>query len=133
MNNTSNVQVIEASVNDHSDTPRFSAQHGSFTGQLTTDGEFEVRTVCLDDMWTRDELPASQVVKIDVERAELGVLSGARQLFSTIRPIIFLATHRPEDHRQCWDWLQATGYELSQLACPDEILALPRNQEQESI
>lgn len=59
-------------------------------GQSQTGGVVEVRTMpcySLDSLLSYFNPPA--VLKIDVEGAELDVLSGAEQLFTFIRPVIY--------------------------------------------
>jgi hypothetical protein len=76
------------------------------------------------------ELPPPNCLKIDVEGAEMLVLSGARSLLATARPIVFLATHGPDLHQQCCGLLQSLGYHLEAIGGSkreqlDEMLALP--------
>ena len=50
------------------------------------------RQVSLDDFCTSNKI-VPEVVKIDVEGAEIGVLKGAKSVFSKHKPIIFLSIH----------------------------------------
>jgi FkbM family methyltransferase len=52
-----------------------------------------VVTLSLD--WLADRLPAPDVLKIDVEGAELAVFRGARQLLKTKRPVVLFELTRP--------------------------------------
>ena len=63
-----------------------------------------VLTVSLD--WLADRLPPPDVLKIDVEGAELAVFQGAKQLLKTKRPILIFELTR-------WNWDQ----ESPLLAC----------------
>ncbi len=125
LNNISNVLVIEAAVYNRAGTTRFSDQNGSFVGHISEIGNLEVKSVCLDDLWKHADLPAPQVVKIDVEGAEYAVLTGGSDLFQTEHPVFFLATHGSEVNRQCEAWLQDAGYTWSIINDPNEIVALP--------
>lgn len=63
----------------------------NLSGSSQTGGERERRkvvTLTLD--WLATQLPPPAVVKIDVEGAELQVLTGARQLLAAARPRLFL-------------------------------------------
>jgi len=68
-----------------------------------------VLTVSLD--WLADRLPPPDVLKIDVEGAELAVFQGAKQLLKTKRPILIFELTRPN-----WDeesrLLRDLGYTL---------------------
>jgi len=50
------------------------------------------RQVSLDEFCTSNKI-TPEVVKIDVEGAEIGVLKGAKGIFGRCRPIIFLSIH----------------------------------------
>jgi hypothetical protein len=63
------------------------------------------RCVTLDD-----EVPDAGLLKVDVEGAELWVLSGARRLLSERRPHVIVETHSLELERECGDALLRHGY-----------------------
>lgn len=51
--------------------------------------------IALDD-FCRERALAPEVIKIDVEGAELGVLEGAREILTTHRPVVYLSVHPRE-------------------------------------
>jgi FkbM family methyltransferase len=53
------------------------------------------RQVSLDSFCCERKL-APEVIKIDVEGAELGVLEGAREILTTYRPVVYLSVHPRE-------------------------------------
>jgi hypothetical protein len=69
-------------------------------------------------------LPLPQVMKIDVEGAEVGVLNGAKALFSKTKPVIFLSLHGDDLKKTCLELLSEYGYTFRQIE-PMEIVALP--------
>ncbi len=81
-------------------------------GKLSDAGTVEVAMVSLDTAARAGQFPDPNLIKIDVEGAELGVLRGATQLLDRARPSILLATHGAEVHRQCCDFLRDAGYSL---------------------
>jgi FkbM family methyltransferase len=66
----------------------------------------EVCMIPLDEFWQTSNLPPD-VIKIDVEGAEMWVLKGAQKILSTIRPTVFL-----EIHKFAWDFFNTTNEEL---------------------
>ena len=87
-------------------------------GQSQTGGFREsqlVLTVCLD--WLLDFLPAPDVVKVDVEGAELGVLHGARALLTQHKPVVVCEVS-PERSRQVAEVFHSHGYSLSDADVP---------------
>jgi FkbM family methyltransferase len=87
-------------------------------GQSQTGGFREsqlVLTICLD--WLLGFLPAPDVVKIDVEGAELSVLHGARALLTQHKPVVVCEVS-PERSRQVADLFHSHGYSLSDADVP---------------
>jgi FkbM family methyltransferase len=140
INAIENVTVIESAVSDHAGEARFDGASDKYAhargffskGQLSDVGSILVPVVSLDELVLHGKLPMPDYLKIDVEGAELAVLNGARQLLTTGRPTIFLATHGAEVHADCVAMLQSLEYECSALdpqaginSC-DEILAVKK-------
>ena len=63
-------------------------------------------------------------MKIDVEGAEVGVLHGAKNLLTKVKPVIFLSLHGEELKTVCMGILKGYGYEFRQME-PMEIVAIP--------
>ena len=71
-------------------------------------------------------------MKIDVEGAEMLVLSGAKPLLAQYHPTIFLATHGTQVHQQCCKFLKTIGYDLQSINVrsideTDKLLAFKKN------
>jgi hypothetical protein len=64
----------------------------------------------LDDLLTEHDLPAPDLIKIDVEGAEAWVLQGARGLLGRRRPHLIIETHSAELERECAELLLTLGY-----------------------
>ena len=128
LNRVTNVTVIEEAVSDSSGVASFADGSSRCTGHLALEGGYQVRTVSLDELVSSRKLPVPDCMKIDVEGAEMLVLSGARSLLRDAHPVIFLATHSPDLHKQCCQFLQSLGYQLQSvdarsLEQTDEVLA----------
>jgi FkbM family methyltransferase len=121
LNRRSNVQVLELAVSDHEGTAHFETRTGSGVGHLADDGPLEVKLTTLDSL---SQLPLPQVMKLDVEGAEVGVLNGAKSLFSKCKPVIFLSLHGDDLKKTCLEILSGHGYTFQQIE-PMEIVALP--------
>jgi hypothetical protein len=63
----------------------------------------------LDDLVEREHLPPPDLLKIDVEGAEAGVLRGASNVLVR-RPHLIIETHGPAIERECVELLVAHGY-----------------------
>jgi len=112
LNNVSNVTVIEVAVSDKSGIISFDEGPGSSMGHIAQDGKLQVKTVALDEMIDKGELPTPDYIKIDIEGAEALALSGAKSMLAKSHPTIFLATHGSSVHQECCRLLQSLGYHL---------------------
>jgi FkbM family methyltransferase len=130
INRLKNVTVIEAAVSDHNGRVRFGEGPDRYTGKIAPDGSIVVQAVSLDSYVSEHGLPAPDLIKMDVEGAELAALTGAKSLLARHHPKIFLAVHGEDLRRQCRDFLASLGYRLRGLDRENleqawEILAWP--------
>jgi len=128
-NRCANVRVEAAAVAAETGTARFTADTGSGTGRLAESGTVEVRTIRLDDFLDAGG-PMPDVLKIDVEGAELAVLRGAARVLRDAQPAILLSTHGTDVHRACIGLLREHGYEPTPILGGDverapELLCMP--------
>jgi len=131
LNRTGNVTVIEAAVSDHCGMTYFNQSTNSSMGHIALGGNLKVKTVSLDELISTGEVSIPDHIKIDVEGAEMMVLSGAKLMLAERHPTLFLATHGQDLRHQCCRFLEGLGYELrpivgDSLEQSDEILALCR-------
>jgi FkbM family methyltransferase len=115
INQLRNVTVIEAAVSDSHGSRAFDSGESSFSGSLSRAGEYVVSTVRLDDLYEAGTIPQPDVINMDIERAEVAALTGARKLIDDCRPTIFLETHSPEAHSGCLALLRGSGYAIELL------------------
>jgi hypothetical protein len=78
-------------------------------------GGISVRTVTLDGLVGRGEIPPPAIMKCDVEGAELDALRGAETVLRTYHPVIVLDKHTDEGQAACGEFLRGLGYQLKAL------------------
>jgi len=115
LNGCDNVRVLTNCVGNGSSIARFDDSHGTGVGHLASKGTLEVQVRSLDEMVESGELPVPQFIKIDVEGAELLVLSGAERLLRQHHPILILSTHGDDLDRACLKRLSELGYDVEHL------------------
>jgi FkbM family methyltransferase len=130
MNRIFNCTVLQAAVTADDGVARFDPSSSGDLAHLSETGAEIVSTVALDSLLATGKIRAPQVMKIDVEGAELHVLRGATRLIEAHRPVILLATHGAEVHRGCLNFLRDRAYALESLTADQvenssEILARP--------
>ncbi len=134
LNALGNVTVVQAVVTSGAGISGFSIAQNNSMGGISDTSAYLVPTLSVDEFCRQRGIAAPNLMKIDVEGAELQVLEGARGALSEGRTVIFLALHGPEQERHCIAFLDAIGYRLAYLngrealdrpLCSDEIVALP--------
>jgi FkbM family methyltransferase len=121
LNKLENVSIIPAACSDEISLAAFSTGPNNAMGHLT-DGNNEtpgknlmlVPTVTLDAVAERLGV-VPQVLKIDVEGAELSVLRGASSKILPAKPRIFLSLHSETLRTDCLEYLRKFGYEFEPL------------------
>jgi FkbM family methyltransferase len=114
VNERKNCLIMEVAVSDTEGMQRFSAATWEQSmARLSRDGELEIPTVTLDRcIYGENGLRPPNVIKIDVEGAELLVLRGATRTLTEYHPWLFIEIHGTEQHRECREFLAAKGYRL---------------------
>ena len=114
------ISVVCAAISDRDEVVRFhrSAQDGPsrMSGMLIRENATEIqeseiipcRAVSLDSFSSRHETP--NLVKIDVEGAELQVLEGARSLLRQKQPVLIIEVHDQQTLPSVRSLLSGVGY-----------------------
>jgi len=111
LNAITNVQVVEAAVGREAGRARMAAGDSLSEARVAADGAVDVPVVALDGWVDAGGAHPPSVVKIDVEGAELDVLSGAGAALAH-RPVILLSVHSADLAVRCLAWLTAAGYRV---------------------
>jgi FkbM family methyltransferase len=123
-NGCKNVKLVQACVGDSSCQGSFDNSRGTGVGHLAVHGTLTVHVISLDDMYQHGELQLPDLMKIDVEGAELMVLKGASSVLADGRPVILLSVHSETLRRECSEFLETAGYRLETFA-PMALMATP--------
>jgi len=104
--------------------PRSSLNRGSLAAvaPVVSDETFEVETITLDEFAVQNSPP--DVIKLDVEGAETGVLRGADMIFRRFKPVLVCEIHHPRAASEVTQWLSERGYEWDWV---EDFLEFPRH------
>jgi FkbM family methyltransferase len=108
------VTVVCAAVSDAPGWARFDGST-SLGGRLISSGGDVVPTVTLDEWAAEHGSPA--FVKIDVEGAELSVLTGGKRLLASARPVILCEAHGTQN--EVVSILRDADYDVHAVQMPD--------------
>lgn len=115
INAVSNVEIVRAAVSDRAGRIRLTRGPSSSMWLLHSQGELEVEAVRLDDLVMNGRLPPPDVIKMDIEGAELLALQGSVNVLECHRPVVILSTHGPEVRAHCCELLDSAGYRLTSI------------------
>jgi FkbM family methyltransferase len=114
MNGYQNVRIFPCALGDFDGDAGFDPGTNKAVGHMAAGGQLKVSCQRADTLLAAGEVEVPDVIKIDVEGAEGGVLRGACTAMQN-RPMVFLATHGEMVHRACIDLLRANGYTIRAL------------------
>ncbi len=121
VNGIAGTEVIAAAVSDQPGTLEFTDSDTAQVQRLADlpppDGAVEdrsrLRTIRVPAM-TLDEIartrPAPDLMKVDIEGAEMAALRGGMGMLKTSKPAMILETHSPEETGELMDLLSPLGY-----------------------
>jgi FkbM family methyltransferase len=115
VNEVNNVTVVAGAVYDDEGDVRLLEGPDSHLLRVDVTGTLRSRSLTLDHLVFRDDLPPPTVMKIDVEGSEYAVFQGGKRVLAEHRPLIFLSTHGARVHTNCCRLLVELGYTLRPL------------------
>jgi len=117
LNGLANVQVIDKAVASENGRVLFSHNEDGSRARMSDKGEIEVDVVSVDSLIEKRVIAPPDFVKIDVEGAELLVLTGAKRTLDEYCPFILLSTHAPAiQAASCLSLLRSSGYDITPLS-----------------
>jgi hypothetical protein len=87
----------------------------SFQSSGQSSGEIEVAIRKIDTLLNEQGFSPPDVIKIDVEGAEVEVLNGAIHALTGFRPVVFLEAHSAALEHACSQLLRQAGYNVRKL------------------
>jgi len=124
INRCTNVIPVQKALSNTSGVARFNgaAQYNSWC-KLSDDGNIEVKCITLDT-FIRESGILPNVLKMDIEGAEVQALRGADACLTEVRPEIILSIHDGLLD-ECQGILSEYDYSIEQLS-PDDLYCTPR-------
>jgi len=110
INDVSNVVVVPGALANTNGVCAFDETGEPSMAKLQPDGGMKVEVATLDQMVAVLELPDPDVIKIDVEGAELDVLQGGENVLRRTHPTVFVSTHSDRLKADCLDWFRQAGF-----------------------
>lgn len=108
-NKVRNAHIIPWAAGGATELGAFRIGAHTSEGMVDASGDVPVHVVALDDFAKRYGV-IPDLIKIDVEGAELEVLRGAAAILRARKPPILLSTHSDAIKQACLEYLRATGY-----------------------
>lgn len=93
LNHVENVTIIDAAVSGECGLAPFKLGVDNSLGRIASEGTLKVKTVGLDALISKGELPEPDYIKIDAEGAELEILRGAQVVLKSKHPTMFISVH----------------------------------------
>ena len=112
------ISVLPYAISDNDGSGQFRVMPDTSMGKLCKLPESEqvnlmpVEIRQIDSLLQSEEILSANVVKVDVEGAELAVLKGSLKLLREHRPKIFLEAHSAALQTACSELLVANGYDI---------------------
>ena len=121
LNEVTTIKIFEFAVSSTDGTGLFEDGPNPLQGGLSERGAREVRVASLDALFAEGQLRPPNVVKIDIEGGGLQACIGAKKLFATHKPCVFLAIDAVSDY-ECCEFLRTLGYRIDEFDV-NEIIA----------
>ncbi len=107
--------VISRNTNSHIAGAYIGVDYKDYEARERVDEVIRLPCISLDEAYQDPEIPIPQLIKIDIEGAELFALEHMEKIVTEIRPVIILELHNPECDAAAWNFFQKAKYSLESL------------------
>ena len=125
INSLKNVKILNYAVSNNNEKIKFSLSDQTTrnsiikSSRIFNNNNFTlVDSVKIDSLIEKGEIKIPDLLKIDIEGAELKALEGMKNTLFKYHPTIFLSTHNCHlegIHKKCCDFLKTLNYEIKYL------------------
>ena len=102
LNGVSNITVVPKAVADRAGTAGFAVRDHS-TSHLCDAGEVKVEVTTLDSFCMQQGVRPPDIVKVDIEGAEIAMLRGGARCLAERTPVVFMSVHSEALYAQLFD------------------------------
>lgn len=129
LNSFQNIKIIEHALSDYDGEAFFTDNQQQ--SSLNKSGDFKV-SVTTGDQIAQSHGESPDLIKVDVEGAEIEFLNGAKKLITSARPKILLSAHGYKKNDGCLKWFKEHQYTTEHLLQDSDrgdyvIFAKPNN------
>lgn len=110
INRIGNCEIVRAAAGRENGTAFFAQGPNHATGRICATGRTMVNVVSLEELVKR--FGHASAIKMDIEGAELDVLTGGARYLNERRPKLFVSTHGADIHEQCVRLLHCLGFTI---------------------
>jgi FkbM family methyltransferase len=118
------IRLVNAAVGKSDGNATFTVMDATSMGKLSdspfqediSSGEsIEVEVISLDSWCAKNNIDPPQVIKFDVEGAEMMALYGAKSIIETAKPTLFVEAHSRDLAEEVVGFLEPMGYDITTL------------------
>jgi FkbM family methyltransferase len=113
INDFRQIEIVDAAVGAAAGTVGFESGATDVWARVSDSGEHRVRVLSIDDGIAEGSLPVPDVVKIDIEGAEVEALDGMRETLARHRPTVIVELHATMEPVR--ERLLAAGYGMERI------------------
>lgn len=113
MNNLQNVAVFPIALGNKREYVFLDDSVHSAMGHLSREKTSVIVSVdTVDNLISTGVMRPPDIIKIDVEGAELDVIYGAESTLRKYKPTVFVAIDNPQNENPLWEFLRSMGYKV---------------------